>query len=116
MSTQQSLSGSASNLHFDPDSHTKDTLKQFREFCRLLEFRYEAQFPDPPKTSMDAAVERWKAVNRTAELQDLRPDVDQYDTIRDEWRSKDMVAKVIGMFSSPRLASDWEAAEGVQQT
>lgn len=109
MSTQQSLSGS--NLHFDPDSHPKDTLKQFREFCRLFELRYDAQYPDPPQTSMDAAIRRWKLTNTTEDVQDPKPTLDDYDSLRDGWRSKDRVAKVIGMFSAPRLSSDWEAAE-----
>ena len=110
---QQSLSGT--NLHFDPDSHPKDTLKQFREFCRLFELRYDAQFPDPPKSSMDAAISRWVVLKTTTENPNPKPNINDYDEVRDDWRAKDMVKKVIGMFSSPRLSSDWEAAEADHQ-
>jgi hypothetical protein len=104
------------SLNFDPDAHPKDTLKQFREFCRLFELRYDAQYPDPPKSSMDAAVQRWKAVNTTDTVTDPKPTVDQYDDLSDSWKSKDKVRKVIGLFSSPRLSSDWETAEPDEQT
>ena len=53
---QNAKQQSTSNLMFDPNAHRKDTLKQFKEFCRLFELRYDASYPDPPKTSMDAAV------------------------------------------------------------
>ena len=111
MSTQ-----STANLCFDPDAHPKDTLKQFREFCRLFQLRYEAQFPDPPKSSMEAAVERWRVANRTEHVTTPTPTLAQYDQISDDWKSKDAVRKVIGMFSSPRLSLDWEAAEPNEQT
>ena len=112
MSTQQT---SGANLCFDPDSHPKDTLKQFKEFCRRFQLRYEAQYPDPPKSSMDAALQRLKVAHTTEILTDPKPTIDQYDAILDEWRSKDMLVKVIGMFSEPRLSLDWEVAEADQQ-
>ena len=111
MSTQ-----ATANLYFDPDSHPKDTLKQFREFCRLFKLRYEAQFPDPPKMSMEAAVERWRVANTTETVTNPTPTLEQYDEISANWKSKDCVRKVIGMFSSPRFSSDWEAAEPNEQT
>ena len=42
---------------------------------------------------------------------DEKPTVDDHDNIRDEWRSKDRVAKFLGIFSSKRLFADWEVAE-----
>ena len=48
-------------LFFDPDQYPEDTLKAFEEFTQLFELGYDAQFPDPPKVSMDAAIDRWKA-------------------------------------------------------
>ncbi len=42
---------------------------------------------------------------------DKKPTVDDYDNIRDEWRSKDRVAKLLGIFSSKRLFADWKVAE-----
>ena len=37
--------------------------------------------------------------------------IDDYDNIRDEWRSKDRVTKLLGIFSSKRLFADWKVAE-----
>lgn len=98
-------------LYFDPDEHPEDTLKSFEEFCQVFELRYEAQYPDPPKVSMDAAIRRWKVEYATEESPDPRPTLPQYDTIRDTWQSKDKVAKLLGMFSSNRLYTDWKMAE-----
>ena len=68
-------------------------------------------YPDPPKVSMDAAIARWKITNATVDNQDPKPTVQQYDTIRDGWRSKDKVNKFLGMFSSQRFQKDWLAAQ-----
>jgi len=38
---------------FNRDANPNDTLKSFKEFC------YEAQFTEPPKFAMDAAIKRW---------------------------------------------------------
>ena len=97
-----------SSLFYDPDKHPHDTLKSFKDFLHTFELRYDAQFPDVPRASMDAALQRWKATNGTAAEPDPVPSLDQYDEISDQWKSKDKVAKVIGMFSAARLASDWE--------
>ena len=45
-------------VFYDPDQHLEDTLKAFEEFTQVFELRYEAQYPDPPRVSLDAAVER----------------------------------------------------------
>ena len=97
---------SGNTLHFDPDLHPDDTLKAFNEFIQSFYLRYEAQYPDPPKVSIDAAIERWKLANEEA-----KPTLEQYDTLRNEWRSKDRVAKFLGMFSSRRMYADWQVAE-----
>ena len=52
-------------LLFDPDKHPDDTLKAFNEFTQAFELRYEVQFPEPPKVSMDAAIQRWKFARTT---------------------------------------------------
>ena len=39
-----------------------------------------------------------------------RPTLDEYDEIRVEWREKDKVAKLLGMYSAARLYADWEFA------
>ncbi len=79
-------------------------------FCyiQLYELRYDAQYPDPPKVSLDAAIERWKL---TAEAKDTKIDLEQYDAIREEWWSKDKVSKMLGMFLSKRMYQDWKVAE-----
>ncbi len=97
---------SASTLYFDPDLHPDDTLRAFDEFIQSFTLRYDAQYPDPPKVSLDAAISRWKLIN-----DDKKPTVDDYDNIRDEWRSKDRVAKLLGIFSSKRLFADWKVAD-----
>ena len=38
------------------------------------------------------------------------PSVDQFDEMKNTWKARDKVAKVLGMFSSPRLFADWEIA------
>ena len=97
---------SGTTLHFDPDLHPDDTLKAFNEFIQSFYLRYEVQYPDLPKVSIDAAVERWKLANDTA-----KPTLEQYDALRNEWRSKDRVAKFLGMFSSRQMYADWQVAE-----
>ena len=91
----------ASQLHFDPD----DTLKAFNEFIQDFELRYDAKYPDPSKVSLESAIERWKFLNV-----DQKPGIDDYDKIVEELKSKDRVAKFLGMYSSRRLFSDWKAA------
>lgn len=98
-------------LFFDPDKHPEDTLKAFDEFTQLFDLRYDAQFPDPPKVSMDAAMQRWKVENTTEAITDPKPNLQQFDQIRNNWRSKDRVAKFLGMYSSSRFFSDWRAAQ-----
>ena len=97
---------STSTLYFDPDLHPDDTLRPFDEFIQSLELRYDAQYPDPPKTSLEAAIERWKLAN-----DDKKPTLGDYDTIGDEWQSKDRITKLLGIFSSKRLFADWKIAE-----
>ena len=67
--------------------------------------RYAANYPDPPKVSLDAALNRWKITNEDAKIS---PDV--YDSIVESWKGKDKVAKFLGLFSSRRLFTDWSMA------
>ena len=97
---------SGTTPHFDPDLHPDDTLKAFNEFTQSFSLRYEAQYPDPPKVSIDAAIARWKLAHEAA-----NPTLAEYDELRNEWRSKDRVAKFLGMFSSRRMYADWQVAE-----
>ena len=100
-----------SQLFFDPAEHPDDTLKSFNDFIQLFELRYNAQFPDPPKVSLDTALTRWKITNTSEANPDPKPSLEQYDNIVSTWQSKDKVAKMLGMFSSTRFHSDWVAAK-----
>ena len=40
-----------------------------------------------------------------------KPDLDQYDKICLDWKAKDKVTKLLGMFSSHKLYEDWCVAE-----
>ena len=101
----------STTLWFDPDEHPKECLKAFENFCKTFDRRYQAQYPDPPKTSMDAAIQRWKVEHITPTDADPALTLNDFDAIRDKWISRDKVTKLIGMFSAARLAEDWEAAE-----
>ena len=47
----------ATQLCFDPDLHPEETLKAFNNFIQTFELRYIAAYPDPPRMSMEAALE-----------------------------------------------------------
>ena len=46
----------------------------------------------------------------------LRPSLVEYDAIRDAWRSQDKVMKLLGIFSSNRLFTDWKVAQPDENT
>ena len=98
-------------VFFDPDEHPEDTLKAFEEFTQIFTLRYAAQYPDPPKVSLEAAIERWKVVNATTTNDSPKPTLEEYDKICLQWKQKDKVAKLLGMFSSHKLYEDWCVAE-----
>ena len=98
-------------LFFDPQNHPDDPLKSFTEFIKTFQLRYAAQFPDPPKVSLDSALQRWKITNTTDTAADPKPTLEQYDDIVENWQSKDKVAKFLGMFSSTNFHNDWVAAQ-----
>lgn len=101
----------SNQLFFDPDQHPEDTLKAFEDFIKIFHLRYEAQYPDPPKVSLEAALQRWKVAQTSDQNPDPKPTVDQYDKICIEWRDKDKVKKLLGIFSSHKLYEDWCIAE-----
>ena len=84
------------DLFFDPTKYPDTTLKAFTEFSETFKLRYEAQFPDPPKVSLDSALQRWKLTNTTTEQPDDKPNLTQYDAIVADWQSKDKVKKFLG--------------------
>ena len=68
------------------------------EFAQDFELRYAASYPDPPKVSLDSAIQRWKLINDKKELS-----LADYDSIVKEWTGRDMVAKCLGIYSSRRF-------------
>ena len=40
----------------------------------------------------------------------MEPNLAEYDQIVSDWQDKDRVAKFLGLYSSKRLYSDWQAA------
>ena len=96
----------SSSVQFNPDDYPHATLKAFNEFIEQYEYRYEAQYPDPPKHAIENAVASWKV-----EHEDNNPSAEQNKAIRAAWTSKDMVRKLLGFFASVRLQQDWKAAE-----
>ena len=96
-----------SRLYFDPDEHPENTLKAFQQFIQRFQLRYDAMYPDPPKVSLEAAVERWKIMETTQQNPTPKPTLEQFDEICEQTKSCDKVAKFLGMYSSSRLYTDW---------
>ena len=99
------------SAYFDPDEHPEDTLKSFEEFMKVFSVHYDAQNPDSPKVWLESAIERWKILHTTEAIPNPKPNLDQYDKICLDWRAKDKVSKLLGMFSSHKLYEDWCIAE-----
>ena len=97
------------SLQFNPDHHPHSTLKAFNDFVEQFEFRYEAQYPEPPRTVMDNATIAWKS-----EHNDTDPTTAQKMALRLDLVSKDKVRKLLGFFATNRLQQDWKAAEPVE--
>ena len=60
---------------------------------------------------MEVCLQRWKFTNRTTEVPEPKPNLEQYNQICEDWQAKDKVAKLLGMFSSHKLFEDWCVAE-----
>ena len=52
------------NLQFNPDRFTHATLKTFNKFTEQYEFRYEAQYPEPPKHAIETCITKWTAITK----------------------------------------------------
>ena len=92
-----------SDLFFDPTAHPDETLKAFDDFTQAFELRYEAQFPDPPKVSLDAALNRWVVANTSEATPNPKPTLEQYDEVVNTWQSKDKISQFLCMFSAKRF-------------
>ena len=91
-------------LLFDPDAHPHTTLKAFNEFVDQYEFRYNAQYPQPPKALKEDAIAEWKAGHDNTD-----PNAAQIKTIVNALKSRDKVQKLLGFFSTVWFQQDWKA-------
>ena len=55
------------SLQFNPDKHPHATLKAFNDFIEQFEFRYNAQYPEPSRSTIENAISKWKALNNERE-------------------------------------------------
>ena len=113
---KSSFEEARSRLYFDPDEHPENTLKAFQQFIQRFQLRYDAMYPDPPKVSLEAAVERWKIMETTQQNPTPKPTLEQFDEICEQTKSCDKVAKFLGMYSSSRLYTDWCMAAPDEKT
>ena len=104
-------------IYFNPDNHPSNTWKAFRTFASRFELRYAAQFTEPPSSAMASAIQRWELEHPPEAGGDRKPipTVQQFDTMKENWKSKDKVSKVLGLFSSERVYEDWMIAEPDEQ-
>ena len=93
------------NLQFNPDRFPHATLKAFNEFIEQYEFRYEAQYPEPPKHAIEACIAKWTATTKK------EPTYRDMEFLKNTWILKDKVKKLLGFFATARLTQDWKAAE-----
>ena len=52
------------NLQFNLDRFPRATLKAFNEFIEQYGFRYEAQYPEPPRHEIEACIANWTATTK----------------------------------------------------
>ena len=80
-------------------------MKAFNEFIEQYQFRFEAQYPEPPKHAIEACITKWTATTKK------EPADANIEFIKNRWISKDKVRKLLGFFAKARLIQDWKAAE-----
>ena len=52
------------NLKLNPNRFLHATLKAFKEFIEQYKFRYETQYPEPPKHAIEACITKWTATTK----------------------------------------------------
>ena len=57
------------NLQRNPERFPHATLKVFNKFIEQYEFRYEAQYPEPPKHAIEACITKWTATTKKEPIQ-----------------------------------------------
>ena len=93
------------NLKFNPNRFLHATLKAFKEFIEQYKFRYETQYPEPPKHAIEACITKWTATTKK------EPAHTDTELIENMWSSKDKVKKLFVFFATTILIQDWKAAE-----
>ena len=58
MSYPAAYEEACSHLFFGPDEHPENTLKTSQEFIQRFQLRDDLLYPEPPKVSLEAAIER----------------------------------------------------------
>ena len=64
-------------LNFDPDKYPHCVLKAFNEFVEQYSFRYDAQYPCPPKHAIYNEIVIWKS-----EHDNVDPSIEQLKGIQ----------------------------------
>ena len=88
------------NLQFNPDWFPHATLKAFNELIEQYEYRYEGQYPEPPKHTIEACITKWIATTKK------QPTYTDMGFIKRMWISKDKVKKLLGFFATGRHIQD----------
>ena len=103
-------------LFFNPEDHPENTLKAFQEFIQHFELHYDASYPDPPKVSLEAVIERLKIMGATPGNPSTKPNLEQFDNLCEHTKSHEKVSKFLGTYSSRRLYTDWCMAAPEEKT
>ena len=107
MSYHAAYEEACSHLFFDPDEHPENTLKASQEFIQRFQLRNDLLYPEPPKVSLEAAIERGKIAATTHENASPKPSLKQFDKICEQRKPHDKVSKFLGMYSCNRLYTNW---------
>ena len=83
-------------------------MKAFQEFLQHFQRPYKAFYPDPPKVSLEAVIERWKISQAKF--------CEQFDKICDNTKSQGKTTKLLGKYSSSRLHKDCCMAVAAEKT
>ena len=78
-------------------------------------FMYDTLYPDPPKVSLEAAIEWWK-ITAAPENASPKSSLEQFDETCEQTKSCNKVSKFLGMYSSNRLYTDWCMAVPEEKT
>ena len=80
-------------------------MKTFNEFIEQYKFRYEAQYPEPPKHTIEACITKWTVTTKK------EPTYTDMEFIKNTSISKGKVKRLLEFFTTARHIQDWKAAE-----